>query len=401
MLNVTSHAVRVPRAPRGPFRRWPRQADAILAGLVLAATLLVKTDPDAASDFAIRSVRDLAIVGYMLALLGSVALNWRRRSPLAVYGVIVGVSAVSVWLGSPDPFFFPFAVYSLGRYETHERWSAIGVGGAVAFGLISALRDGETLPDTAGGVMFVFVLWYIGRRIRVRRTYLTVLREHALRLEQNQAAEARQAVVEERSRIARELHDVVAHKVSLMTVQAGAAKTVVGDDPEAAVEAMQAVEHAGRQALGELRHLLGVLRPDSDEGVLVPQSGLVDVPTLIEQFGSAGLPVALDMENIPTNLATRIELSAYRIIQEALTNVLKHAGPNPQAEVVIGFDSDDMLHVEVADRGVGRLTPSPSGHGIVGMRERALLLDGTLEAGPRAGGGFRVRARLPVGGEDT
>jgi signal transduction histidine kinase len=253
---------------------------------VLVLTLFVESDLDVASGFAIRPLGELAVAGYFIAIADSAALIWRRQSPLWSYGSIVVLGAVSALLGSPDAYYFPIAVYSLGRYETDERWSAVGGGVAVTFGLAAALIEGETLPDTVGGVIFVFVLWYIGRRIRVRRTYLTVLQEHAARLERDRAAEARQAVTEERTRIARELHDVVAHKVSLMMVQGGAAKTAAGDDPQAAVEAMEAAEQAGRQALDELRHLLGVLRPAADADKLGPQSGLDDLPVLIKQFES-------------------------------------------------------------------------------------------------------------------
>ena len=228
-------------------------------------------------------------------------------------------------------------------------------------------------------------------------------------------------MIEERTRIARELHDVVAHRVSLMTVQAGAAKAVAAEDPEGALRAMAAVEEAGRQALDELRHLLGVLRPETGLDGLGPQPGLADLPRLVEQTRGAGLDVSLATDGLSAELPARVDLFAYRIVQEALTNVLKHAGPGARTQVRLGSDRNGHRHRGARRRqrlgaafGGGWSIPtggSPvddrqdrrsgrsAGHGIVGMRERARLLGGTLEARPRPDGGFRVVAHLPTGGE--
>jgi signal transduction histidine kinase len=197
-------------------------------------------------------------------------------------------------------------------------------------------------------------------------------------------------------------------------VQAGAAKAVAAEDPEGALRAMGAVEEAGRQALDELRHLLGVLRPETDPDGLGPQPGLVDLPKLVEQVREAGLRVSLATDGVSAGLPARVDLFAYRIVQEALTNVLKHAGPGARTEVRLGADRSGIV-IEVlddgsADKGLesasGRRSSDSdrpdgrsAGHGIVGMRERALLLGGTLDARPRPGGGFRVVAHLPTGGE--
>jgi signal transduction histidine kinase len=232
--------------------------------------------------------------------------------------------------------------------------------------------------------------------------------QRAAQLGREQAAEAHRVVIEERARIARELHDVVAHRVSLMTVQAGAARAVAAEDPEGALRAMGAVEEAGRQALDELRHLLGVLRPETDPDGLGPQPGLADLPRLVEQTRAAGLDVSLAADGVAGGLPARVDLFAYRIVQEALTNVLKHAGPGARTEVRLGTDRRGIV-IEVLDDGRGAtVLPGPGpegtgarGHGVVGMRERARLLGGTLEAGPRPGGGFRVVAHPPTGGEQT
>jgi signal transduction histidine kinase len=293
------------------------------------------------------------------------------------------------------------ALYSAGRYAANAWWGAAGAGVASVVVGIDGLRG----PDpwwqvTVFGSLFMFGAWYIGRRLRLRQ-------ERAGQLLRERAGEARRILVEERARIARELHDVVAHRVSLMTVQAGGAKAIVGEDPEAARQAMGAVEEAGRAALDELRHLLGILRPDTGNlDGLGPQPGLADLPRLVEQIRRAGVDVALTTGGLPASLPARLDLFAYRIVQEALTNVLKHAGSGTRAEVRLRGDRGEIV-IEVLDDGRGAtVVPEPDaaadgagGHGIVGMRERVLLLGGRLEAGPRAEGGFRVVAHLPVEGE--
>jgi signal transduction histidine kinase len=306
------------------------------------------------------------------------------------------------------------ALYSAGRYATEDRWGQVGVAAAIAVVSIDLLNDPAPWGEAVFGGVVMFVAWYVGRRLRLRS-------ERAAQLLEEQAAEARRIVVEERTRIARELHDVVAHRVSLMTVQAGAAKAVAAEDPEGALRAMAAVEEAGRQALDELRHLLGVLRPETGLDGLGPQPGLADLPRLVEQTRGAGLDVSLATDGLSGELPARVDLFAYRIVQEALTNVLKHAGPGARTQVRLGSDRKGIV-IEVVDDGNGLEPPSAAagslrpagspvddrqdrrsgrsaGHGIVGMRERARLLGGTLEARPRPDGGFRVVAHLPTGGE--
>jgi signal transduction histidine kinase len=376
----------------GPFTRWPRAADAVLALMVILVTLLVSPEgPDGEVTF--RGVGEVSIAALIVLVVGSTALYWRRSRPLVVFGVTWGAAVLGIWLRDAGTVAIAmmFALYSVGRYVTDDRWGYIPLGGALVFVTVSSLVDAVTVAEIGFGLFFTFVVWYLGRRLRIRG-------ERAALLEREQAAEARRAVVEERTRIARELHDVVAHRVSLMTVQAGAAKTIAADDPEGASQAMQAVETAGRQALDELRHLLGVLRPEADREVLGPQPGLAEVPQLVDQFRAAGLEVALTMDGAQTDLPARVDLSAYRIVQEALTNALKHAGPGARAEVRLHTGSRGV-DIEVLDDGRGGTILIGSGHGIVGMRERALLLGGRLDASPRPGGGFHVVAHLPLGQE--
>jgi signal transduction histidine kinase len=384
----------------GPFTRWPRAADAVLAIVVFLMTVFVKSEgPN--DDLVIRSVGDVSIGVLFVLAVASGALYWRRSEPLIVFGVTWAAAALStgavyfelVRAADLELVGIPMlvALYGVGRYATNDRWAYLALCGAFAVVGLSAPMDAVSAAEIGFGFIVIFLVWYMGRRLRSRA-------ERAAHLEREQAAEARRAVAEERARIARELHDVVAHRVSLMTVQAGAAKTVAADDLEGAVQAMEAVEVAGRQALSELRHLLDVLRPEADVDGLDPQPGLADVPRLVAQFEQAGLDVSLSMNGARTDLPARVDLSAYRIVQEALTNVLKHAGTTARAEVRLSTD-DHGVAIEVLDNGHGDTMLPGSGQGIVGMRERAQLLGGSLEAGPRPRGGFQVVARLPIGKE--
>ncbi len=385
-----------PRRLRGPFTRWPRAADAGLAIVIFVATVTLVDGPG--DTMVVRSVGDVPLPALLAFAVASTALYWRRRAPLLVAGVVVAAWATTLGSGYADLGGATIvAVYSAGRHATRDGLGELGAGAAVAVILVDGLTDPAPFGEAIFGAVVLFVAWYVGRRIRLRH-------ERAEQLQREQVAEARRIVVEERSRIARELHDVVAHRVSLMTVQAGAAKAVAATDPEAALQAMGAVEEAGRQALEELRHLLGVLRPEADLDELGPQPALADIGRLVEQTREAGLDVVVTMEDVEGPLPAAVELSAYRIVQEALTNVLKHAGPGTRAEVSLSGDAHGVT-VEVRDDGGGAAVAvaahaarrAPSGHGIVGMRERALLLGGSLEATPRRGGGFRVTARLPTG----
>jgi signal transduction histidine kinase len=395
----------VPGRFRGPFARWPRAADAVLAIAVFLLTAFVVDGPGDA--LVIRPIGDVPIAALLVFAVASAALYWRRRAPLVVLGVALIAWAVTLGSGYADLGGVAIiALYSAGRYATEDRWGHVGVAAAIAVVNIDGLTDPAPWGEAVFGGVVMFVAWYVGRRLRLRG-------ERAAQLLREQAAEARRIVTEERTRIARELHDVVAHRVSLMTVQAGAAKAVAARDPEGALQAMGAVEEAGRQALDELRHLLGVLRPETDLDGLGPQPGLADLPRLVEQIRGAGVDVSVTMDGIRTPLPARVDLFAYRIVQEALTNVLKHAGPGAHTEVRLGTDRSGIV-IEVLDDGhankgsesaSGRQLDDSdrqlrrSGHGIIGMRERALLLGGTLDAQPRPGGGFRVVAHLPTGGE--
>jgi len=240
--------------------------------------------------------------------------------------------------------------------------------------------------------------WLLGYFVGVRRRDTAELRRRAAELELAREELARRAVSEERLRIARELHDIVAHSMSVIAVQSGVGAHVIDTQPEEARKALAAVEDTSRSALNELRRLLGVLRQDGDEADgLGPAPGLGDLGRLAAQMGEAGLAVELEMRGTRPAVPPGVDLSAYRIVQESLTNVLKHAGP-ATAKVRVGYDEHE-LRVEVTDDGRGAAAgETAGGHGIAGMRERAAVFGGELSAGPRQGGGFRVAARLPLEG---
>jgi signal transduction histidine kinase len=374
----------------GPFTRWPRAADAVLAAAMFVITLLVTDSPDDS-----WVLRDLGAVPWWVVLLfavGSGALYWRRSAPVVVLTVVLAAWALTLGSGHADLGGHAlFALYALGRYGSVERWGHVGVNVALVVLVLDGVTGDVPWSGVAFGVVVFFAVWYAGRRLRLR-SERAALQERELREREDRI------VAEERSRIARELHDVVAHRVSLMTVQAGAAKTVAADDPVAAARAMGAVEEAGRQALDELRYLLGVLRPSAVADDTAPQPGLADLPALVARMREAGLDVDLVVDvGLNGGLPARVQLSAYRIVQECLTNVVKHAGPGARTGIRLTTEGRELV-LEVRDDGSGGTSLPGAGHGIVGMRERAQLLGGTLDVGPRPDGGFAARARLPLDG---
>ncbi|MDX3311968.1 sensor histidine kinase [Streptomyces sp. NPDC054884] len=252
-------------------------------------------------------------------------------------------------------------------------------------------------------VPFAFA-WVLGDSMRTRRAYFAQLEERAARLEKEREAQAKVAVAAERARIARELHDVVAHNVSVMVVQADGAAYVLDAAPDQAKAALETISSTGRQALAEMRRLLGVLRTGEhqESGEYVPQPDVEQIEDLVEQCRGSGLPVDFKVEGTPRPLPSGVELTAYRIVQEALTNTRKHGGPNTGASVRLVY-FDDGLGLLVEDDGKGAPHElyeeggaDGAGHGLIGMRERVGMVGGTLDAGPRPGGGFRISALLPL-----
>jgi signal transduction histidine kinase len=389
-----------------PFRRliaWlqahPFVADVLLAALVMAVTLPQQwqTPPDSEGVV----FRDPSVVGFLLSLLASAPLAWRRRAPLTVLA-LTGIGAATYELAgfatSIAPFGMLVALYTVGAHcSRRDSRIAAALSGLLLVIVLAGVRWEVTIGNIISNFTLFAMVWLIGENLQTRRAYVASLEERALRAEQTRAAEAERAVAEERTRIARELHDVVAHSMSVMVVQAGAARRVVDVNPAQASDALRAIEETGRDALAEMRRLLGVLREDATAASLAPQPSLQELPSLISHVAESGLAVTLTTEGAPRALPASVGLSAYRIVQEALTNALKHAGPSASALVTVRYRPDDV-EIEVADdgRGVNASSNGAAGHGLLGMRERVGVCGGELTAGPRAGGGFVVRARLPV-----
>ena len=248
-----------------------------------------------------------------------------------------------------------------------------------------------------GGALFggtSLLAWVLGDSMRYRRGYYAALEDRAARLEAERDAQAKVAAAAERARIARELHDVIAHHVSVMVVQADGARYALRSDARTAETALAAIAGTGRQALTEMRRLLGVLRTAGDQAELAPVPGLGELRELLDQARAAGLAVTYTLSGTPRELPEGAELAAYRVVQESLTNTRKHAGLAASAAVTLRYETDGLI-VEVTDDGIATPAGDSGGHGLAGMRERIGMYGGTVEAGPQAAGGFRVVARLP------
>jgi signal transduction histidine kinase len=336
-------------------------------------------------------------LGFSLALLACVPLLFRRQRPLLVLALSTAATAliVAVW-GLYNPIPVGLALFTVAS-QCDRRRSLVAGGASIlvlAIELLATLDALNPLP-IVGRLLGFGVAWLIGDSVGTRRRYVDALEERAERLERERAAEAARAVAEEQARIARELHDVIAHNVSVMVVQAAAANDVFVTRPDRAREALRAIERTGRSALDELRRLLGGGPGDAP---YAPQPGIEDLDGLFERVRAAGLRVVVAVEGEQRALPPAVELSAYRVVQEALTNTLKHAHAT-QADVRVRY-AEDELDVLIHDDGVGlgaSATVNGSGRGLVGMRERLALLGGSLAAGPADGGGYTVSARFPLG----
>lgn len=336
-----------------------------------------------------------------LVLVVTAAIAFRRRAPLAV-GLLVlsGFAAMLLVAGSVTAVAvgvsWMCAVYGLAVW-TDTRGFVIACAWLVVTTWVAQLQSHGSVSN---GVTFTIVpglAMLIARRaVRDRELRAEALAARAELLERERELHAREAVASERALIARELHDLVAHHVSVMVVQAGAERHALGDEHPDTREALGSIEQAGRQALAEARRLLGMLRRNGDAEGLEPQPGVEQVDLLVEQLERAGLPVTYTVQGDRAALPAGVDLCAYRVIQEALTNVLKHAGP-ASAEVLVRYEPE-ALDVEVRDdgRGASQVNGDGTGHGLIGMRERVSLYGGELRTGPGAAGGFEVHARIPL-----
>lgn len=350
---------------------------------------------------------------YALLTLGlTVPLIWRRKHPRAVFALISLIS-FGQWLADVEPLTPNMAVL-VGLYAVAStcalRWTlaaaAVSELGMLLISVADTWRDLEQSKSAVlTSLVFVVGITISGIYTRTRRDYLHSLEDRALRAERERDTQVQIAMAAERARIARELHDVIAHNVSVIVVQADGAAYAIESDVDRARRALETISTTGRLALSEMRRLLGVLREGDDAGTYTPQPGVGQLAELVEQVREAGLPLEFSMEGTPRDLPPGLQLAAYRIVQEALTNTLKHAGPGASARVQVHF-GDDEVRISACDDGRGSAAwlmegtaSSGTGHGLPGMRERAALYEGSVQAGPMAGGGFEVLARLPIPAE--
>jgi len=389
------------------FRRHPTGVDSFWAVVLLAACaawIVGDPRPSAAAK--------VAAVPLSLALATVVAMRRRWPERMLLLAIATGLAQLALNVETnPGDAAFLVIIYTCAA--TAERWaSRLALIAGLAATPLSTLRwppheKGTTIWTTLFQTILLTVIfacsWVVGDRLRTRRAYYAQLEERAARQHREREAQSKAAVAAERARIARELHDVVAHNVSVMVVQADGAAYVLDAAPDQAKQALETISSTGRQALAEMRRLLGLLRAGDDAGgEYVPQPGVDQLADLIDQVRGAGLPVRFEVAGQARPLSSGVELTAYRIVQEALTNVRKHGGDGASAKVLLDFgDSALDLLIEDDGRGAGQelLTQGGRdglGQGLIGMRERIGMIGGTLDAGPRPGGGFRISAVLPL-----
>ena len=389
-------------------RRWARDprvlVDLLVAAVVAVLSVIEVTSVSADAPAWERTADGFA---YALVVAGSVSLVWRRRAPIAVLGFVTAV-LIAFWLRGHGALLSVLglpAIYAVAAHAERRRRAWWAIGGACILLMVVASASVLDRPD---GFAYLTVLSMIafltaaaaaGVLIRNRERIFIDTERRAAAAEADRLAEAERAVVRERSRIAREMHDVVAHAMSVVAVQAAAGREIVHANPDKAAEVFARIETVGRESLTELRRMLGVLRETGDDHAsLSPQPGVADITGAVAQSCSSGVATELVIDGNRRAVAPGVELAAFRIAQEALTNVRKHAGRAASATVRISYESD-VLVVEVTDDGRGAATALSgvgTGNGLIGMRERVEIYGGEFTSGPRAGGGYAVRAVLPI-----
>jgi len=394
---VTSSAASLDPGPWWRFRRWPGRlfdVGVVLALLAVGAAIVLST-----TNAIPRLNRDHAVV-FAVVLAALAGLLVRRSHPLLMLGLVI-VALVAEGLLRASAIVTPIvlvAVYTLAARLTWRLALPLTTLTFAAFLAAGSVSRGElSFSNFVASFIPIAGAYAVGAYVGTRVAYIDALRARAEQLTREQDLLARQAVADERVRIARELHDVVAHNLSLITVQAGALQTQVGANSPARATA-DVIARTGRQAMDEMRRMLGVLRlgDAADIAGRAPQPGIADIDALVEETRRAGVDVVLRMDDVPAALPPGVDLSAYRIVQEALTNVLRHAGPAHCTVDVRRADGALQLRITDDGRGAPAGAPGSRGHGLVGMRERVALFGGELFAGPVPGGGFAVQATLPL-----
>jgi signal transduction histidine kinase len=380
---------------------WPLVREYWFDGLIVVAA--VSGALELALDRDRPDVPDFPLaVSIVLELTLTLVLLLRRRFPFgAPAGMLIAGAVISFFDGNFIPFSFAgflaalAAVFLLGMLDD-RRQALIGLGVTAASLAIIIGNDPDRHNSDFAFLPLLFLLvWLFGFGLGRKLEQAREAEERATRLQLQREAEARAAVAEERARIARELHDVVGHAVSVMTVQASGVRRLLDPKQEREREALLIVEQTGREALAEMRRLVGVLRRPEEAPALAPQPSLQHLDRLVEQAREAGLPVEVQIEGNPTELPAGVDLTAYRLVQEGLTNAMKHAQAT-RAEVIVRYVGD-AVELVVSDNGRGSGSSADGGgHGLVGMRERVAVYGGELEAGARPGGGYALHARLPL-----
>jgi signal transduction histidine kinase len=338
---------------------------------------------------------------WVLSLALPLPLLARRRAPRVVFAAVCALALVQ-WVLDLRLLVDVALLVALYTVATRQpRRQAAAAAGVLEIGVVLAsVRFSPAADGVVGSLVFltglVAAAVLLGVTVHARREHLAELEDRARRLERERDQQSRLAVTAERARIAREMHDIVAHSLAVMTTLADGALASAGREPELAVEAMRQVSATGRQALGDMRRLLGVLRDASEPAELLPQPSLAGLEDLLGQVRATGLAVRLNVTGAPQPLPPTEDATAYRVVQEALTNALKHARELSEVTVALAW-SGSALDVEVRDDGALPAVGVGGGHGLVGMRERVGVFAGSLEAGPDAAGGWRLRARLPIG----
>jgi signal transduction histidine kinase len=389
---------------RGAPSGWALALDAALAvGMAAAAVVQVAQrgtedrvfKPDGGIVIHAASVHP-APATLVVAALTALPLAARRLYPITVCLVIV--AAIFTMHDNVPPVAFATAVFAAYSAVVYSRYRNLAIAAVLVLTLAATATFADTLPRFPARFTALFAILpatAAGLGIRELRRRLHDSAAQLRRATEEHEAATRRALDAERARIAGELHDVVTHNVSVMVVQAGAARSVLPSSPAEAEQALLAVEASGRTAMTDLRNLLGLLSPSGEDLAFHPQPGLGELDTLIGRVSAAGLPVQVHVTGTPQPLPPGADLAAYRVIQEALTNVLRHAG---QAVTMVSVDWGDKLVIAVSDNGTGCGTGDAApGRGLVGLRERLWLYGGRLDAGPRRGGGWQVRAVIPTG----
>jgi signal transduction histidine kinase len=374
--------------------RRPLVLDGLLALAAVVALVLVESQIPAGDGD-----RSLDAVGYALVVASGATLAVRRRWPiagLAFVSALLFVYSLREYPGGPVYLTFFVMAYSVA--VSYERRRSLVVVGVTLAGLLSSHLLTFGASESAWpflSVGWAAAAWFWGDGVRTRRAYLAGLEERARYLEETREEEARRRVADERLRIARDLHDVIAHSIASINVQAGSAVHVMDRRPEQARDALLAIKAASSEALAELRSTIGPLRADDHDAPRAPTPSLARLDPLLETAARAGLPVEVGVRGEPRPLPAAIDVAAYRIVQESLTNVVRHAQAR-EATVTLAY-GPAFVELEVTDDGRGSNgAAGEPGHGIAGMQERAEAFGGRVEAGPRFAGGFRVWARLPL-----